>query len=261
MGIEDLFSRFVLRRVATNEWRRQRFADEDFSGRSFQHLRIVNSRFVRCRFDDSTFNDLRVWKSSFEDCRFQRSNLRGAALGPVDSGRCNEFVGTDFSDAHLRETNYSSAVFDSCRFDAVRIDEVDFQGSRFSHCRFSGQLREVQFSQLGFSAEKLPGNEMTNIDFSEASLRRVQFKQLDLSNCKLPRDEWHVVIPEFKRFLLQAVDRLLKDPRSSDAELRLVLEESRRHAPQTGIGVLNRRDFYEMGRHCGERFDELVADV
>jgi uncharacterized protein YjbI with pentapeptide repeats len=256
---QDYLSRLVVRRVAANKWHKQRFVDADFSGRSFSHLRVMKCRFVRCRFDESQFEDFRVWRSSFEDCSFRHCELRGAVLGPVDAGECNEFLRTDFSEADLRESTYTSAVLEACQFARSQLDDVDFQGSRFSACGFSGQLRRTRFADFGFGSENQPPNEMHNVDFSAASLRWAEFKRLDLSRCTLPQDEWHVVIPEVHTFLLKAVECLDRGNEAFERELRLILEMQRRDSPRTGVGVLNRQDFYEMGQEYGQRLDEIIA--
>ena len=254
----EFLARYAIRKIDTLQLRDQQFDGADFSNQQFDHLRFFNCKFNNCRFDVSRFIDLRVWGSSFQSCSFRKAKLRDAALGGLIENRPNTFEDSQFIEADLRGSSYISAVFDRCDFENAKLKKVDFNGSRFTKCRFTGELRETSFADVAFDHEDLQPNRMVEVDFTQAELRWVEFRRLDLSKALLPQDEAHIVFPDFRRFLERAIKWL--EPRGDlDArKIRAVLEVCLRHAPNMGVGVLNRLDFREEGEAEGALFDELV---
>ncbi len=182
-----------------------RWRDLDFSGSKLNGLRLFDCEIHNCRFDNCQLRDLRIWSTKITGTSFLRSDLQGAALGGVESGRRNLFAEVDFSNADLRRTSYTAAAFQGCLFHNTKLDKVDFQTSTFSRCRFEGELNEVLFYRQGFKGEAFPPNDMIDVDFSGAKLRYVEFRGLALDRVHLPDDREHVILENYAA----VVDNLL----------------------------------------------------
>jgi uncharacterized protein YjbI with pentapeptide repeats len=225
-----------------------RWEGMDFSGAELSSLRLLDVHIDQCVFDKSRCLDWRIWGSTVSRSRFVSANLRGSALGGVENGRVNQYVGVSWKLTDMRGAAYRSADFVDCTFERTKLAKMDFGGSRFVRCRFSGELREVIFHRTAWEAEHLAPNEMTDVDFSQARLRFVEFRELDLRSVRWPIDDAHVVVQNYRKVLDLALRSFeSRDDRGSQG-LAAYLELYRKWAgPNQEVGIFNREDLREVG--------------
>jgi uncharacterized protein YjbI with pentapeptide repeats len=219
----------------------------DFSGSRLRGMRLFGCDIENCRFDDCRLEGLRMWSMSIRDTSFKGADLRNSALGGVQDGTRNVFVGIDFTDADMRGTVYKAAAFDRCLFRNSRLVKIDFQTSTFTNCRFEGELNDVLFYRRGFRGETFPANEMLNVDFTGATLHDVGFRGLVLDRVQFPSDDEHVVIKDFA----SALDRMTETfTHLGDATAKKLIAFVRMHrkwaVPNQVQGVVNITDLREV---------------
>jgi len=66
----------------------------DFSGSRLRGMRLFGCDIENCRFDDCRLEGLRMWSMSIRDTSFKGADLRNSALGGVQDGTRNVFVGS-----------------------------------------------------------------------------------------------------------------------------------------------------------------------
>jgi pentapeptide repeat protein len=227
--------------------RGRKWQDLDFTGSKLNGIRLFDCEVQNCLFDECQLEDFRVWSSSFSETSFRSANLRKAALGGVQDGRRNSFEMADFSKADLRQSVYTAASFDRCIFRNAKLVKVDFQTSAFSNCEFEGELREVIFCRRGFRGDAFPANEMTNVDFSQATLHFVEFRGLDLDHVRFPDDTQHIIIKNYVPTLDRMIEALRLEDDPGFNRIRGYLESCRKWAgPKQVQGVINVEDLKEI---------------
>ena len=243
--------------------RRIKWENLDFSGSKLNSLRFYESEVSNCLFEHCELKDWRLWGTSIRDCSFRGANLRDSALGATVEdgslrGKRNVYCGVDFTEADLRGTVYSSAIFEKCTFRNTKLVKIDFGTSTFVDCQFEGELREVIFWRNGVRKEAFPPGEMANVDFSRAKLRDVEFRGLNLEGVRLPRDSEHILVKNFSAVLDKLIDAL---ERQGDRTARILVagfQINRQWACPGAPGVLNTRDLAEAGDDAVERVQELL---
>lgn len=233
----------------------------DFTGSKLTSVRLFDCEITNCRFDKCQLQDFRVWSSKFTETSFRGADLSKAALGGVQDGRRNSFLGVDFTDTDLRQSSYMAASFERCVFRNAKLVKVDFQTSTFTDCEFQGELREVLFCRRGFKGEDFPPNEMINVDFSKATFRFVEFRGLSLERVKFPDDDAeHVVIKNYVSTLDTVIAALRSQHDGESKKLLAYLATCRKWAaPDQFQGVLSIRDLKEIaGEEATDRVLRLL---
>ena len=228
----------------------------DLSGSRLKGMRLFGCEIDDCRFDDCQLEGLRMWLMLIRNTSFKGADLHNSALGGVQDGQRNAFVGVDFSDADSSGTSYKAAAFERCLFRNAKLVKIDFQTSTFVDCRFEGELSDILFYRRGFQGEAFPPNEMIDVDFTRAQLRHVSFRGLTLDRVRFPSDSEHVVIKNFG----SALDRMTQTfEQQGDALAKklVALIAIRRNwvAPDQAQGVINLADLREVvGEEGVKRF-------
>jgi uncharacterized protein YjbI with pentapeptide repeats len=232
-----------------------RWTNLDFTKGQLKSLRLHDSKIENCCFDGAKCSDWRIWGTSISNTSFKTADLRKAALGGVDGVRRNAFYRVDFTKADLRQTVNKSADFVDCTFSDSKLVKVDFQGSVFVNCAFSGDLVEVSFHRTAFGGEKLPPNEMLNVDFANARLRSVEFRGLDLDTVTLPDDNEHIIVHDYARTLDHALVALKERSDMGSKQLAAYLGVYRKWAGRSQKkGVFHRGDLIKASS------EEAVAE-
>jgi uncharacterized protein YjbI with pentapeptide repeats len=224
-----------------------KWSNLDFSGSKLKGMRLFGCAIENCRFDDCQLEGLRMWSMSIRDTSFKGADLRNAALGGVENGVRNAYIGVDFSDTDLRGTTYKAALFERCLFRNAKLVKIDFQTSAFANCCFEGELRDVLFYHRGFQGEAFPANEMVNVDFSRAKLRDVSFRDLVLDRVQFPNDAEHIVIKNFASALDRMTDTFRQHEDAASKKLIAFIRLYRKWAvPNQAQGVININDLQEV---------------
>jgi hypothetical protein len=208
--------------------------------------------------------------TKFYDCSFQGTDLKESGLGiPTPTGTStygrNAYVGVDFSQADLRDTHYIAGAFERCSFRQTKLLNLNFASSSFVDCWFEGELREIQFWRSDLSTrpwlpqDAFPINDITNCDFSRASLRDVEFRGIDLTHVALPEDENHIIVPNYAETLECLIQALRQDCDETARILMAVFEVGRKWAAPHSRGVLNKLDLAEAGDNAVARVMRLLA--
>lgn len=221
----------------------------DFSGADLRELRIRDTSIEDCVFDKANCSDWRLWGTSISDSTLRAADLRRASLGAVDSrGKRNSYARVDFGKADLRGSSWTSAEMTKCSFDFAKLQKVDFEGTNFVECSFAGELEEVVFSRHGFQHEKLPPNEMRDVDFSKARFTYVEFRGLDMDHVRWPESDDQFVIDDYPATLdrLLAIWQARQDMASR--QLAAAFGVVRKWvSPRQRVGVVSEADLLEAG--------------
>lgn len=232
----------------------------DFTGSRLNHFLFFDSIINDCIFDKCSCQNWGMWGTTISNTRFHATDLRDSALGGIDKGKRNVFRKVDFTKGDLRRIACTSAEFIDCLFRDTKLNKVNFGGSQFVRCTFEGELREVCFNRYGFRAEKLPPNEMIDVDFSRAQLRTVEFRELDLDKVRFPEDEDHVILTNYP----EALDRIIGYFKGkTDVSSRMLVADlgclRKWVGPRQRQGVLNKKDLVEGLPPGGE--EELIKKI
>jgi uncharacterized protein YjbI with pentapeptide repeats len=184
--------------------------DVDLSEARLPSLRLFDCVLENCVFRRAVCEDWRIWRTTVRRCSFEEADLRESALGGLGkNGRWrerNRFLSVSFDRADLRGTAWHSSEVSDCSFRETQLQKVEFNGTVFQRCVFSGPLEEVVFARHAYGGERLPPNEMRDVDFTGASFHWVAFHELDLATVRLPDRSDHLVVDDYPARL----DRLLR---------------------------------------------------
>ncbi len=166
--------------------RREEFEAADFSARSFRHFTIVESRFVRCRFDGAT--------------------IRQACFGAGVSQ--SEYLECTFDGARIWAPAPGNARFVGCSFRSASISDFFGLATEFVDCVFTGAIRKAVFYASAPEGPQKFGrqrNEFHGNDFSGADLVDVAFRGgIDLREQRLPIGSQYIFIDDACRAIALA---------------------------------------------------------
>lgn len=270
----------VVRRYPTKFWdvteivpngvfRNVRLRDFDFSDSSLESLQFWDSEIINCRFDRCRLRNMRLSLTTFRDCSFRRADLRGSGLGiPTPKGSSgyggNIYQRVDFTETDLRDTLYIAGAFVGCIFRCANLTRINFASSTFTDCRFEGELKEVQFWRSDmfirpkYPKDAFPENEMSNCDFSGATLRDVEFRGINLDDVRLPNNTDHIIVQHYSATLDWLIGALQQQGDRTARILVAGLEIGRKWAAPHSRGYLNKHDLAEAGEDAVERVLELL---
>jgi uncharacterized protein YjbI with pentapeptide repeats len=224
----------------------------DFTGSTFDSLRLFGTTIRNCVFDEARFKDLRAWRTRVHDCSFRHAKLPGAVLGTLEDGMVNNYVDVDFSSADLQRISCQYASFTNVDFSNAKLVDINFRASTFTRCVFAGRVDRVIFWDRPPTSELPVRNDMEDVDLSKAELLWVEFRGLRLDRVKLPTENGHVVVKHYRCVLKRAIERF-----AGVNSFAAVCDHELHWAhPEREVGIWHRE---ELGKTDEERDEILIA--
>lgn len=204
-----------------------RYADVDFSNRSFGVFTEYGGTFLRCDFSEASFEQFSVGhqgQTRFVDCRFQRTRFP------------------------LGNTFFGDSRFERCVFDGARLRDLRVDAAEFVDCVFRGRVWHTIFFGMPLGSNgnlNRSHNEWRGNDFSEADLVDVDFRDIDLRAQRWPDDpEEYALIDRIDERVEAAMAPVRHWP---DGALRaLNVLRAHTHRDPHGFVLVRRR---ELGHH------------
>lgn len=182
-----------------------KFKESKLQNIDFSYSDIQVTTWEKCSFIDCLFYQVDARTVTFIACDFLNVIFKNTRFSygflNIRKGKLSgSFKNVSFIKSQFSETRFSFPTIDNCLFEDCNFYAADFDGSRFTNTKFKGVLNCPWFrkhSKNEFEPNYFFNridktkftNEMSNVDFSEATLEYAGFSNdLDLKDCKLPLD-------------------------------------------------------------------------
>lgn len=238
-----------LARIAKlNEFESKTISDVDLSYSVLNDLRVIESTFENCIFDNVKLPDFRAYSARFNGCSFKSASLRDATMGAKETGSKTGSVyqACDFSSADLRDISTEHGRFSECIFVGSQWLGTQTLSAVFENCDFrDAKITRVVFDGRKFDNNGLVGlseNKMKCCDFSTAEITDTSFLAIDFRNLIPPENERYPLIDDFPARVKVALDRLKANGSEEALGLAFIFEGEFRAStvmPPGSVGTLD----------------------
>lgn len=236
----------------------------DFSGASFQRLRISNSWFTNCTFGRTDMTGLADLGNRFENCQFIETDMRAAGLGFNHSSYKN----CVFDRVRFQRVSFINAIFENVTFRG-NLKRINFKASGFWGCKFIGSLWDIMFSGADifdeqqkeiFGLPKCVGLHDVSFEYARLAFVGVRWN-CPITNIRLPRDESSILYT-FDDFVeIDSQIRILGE-QNGNAELDQFLRLQKVNFEFQSLNFLNEQDAIDIcGSDLGRKVYKLAKNT
>jgi uncharacterized protein YjbI with pentapeptide repeats len=169
--------------LCQSEFTKGRLDNTRFCGADLSEASLRGARGSNANLDKATLTELRasdgctLIQCSFRQVSAKESIWDQSTLDRVDFSHA-DLTGANFSNAHIRETLFHSAVCRSVRFTKAHLDQANFNHSDlFEALLDKAAIKDTDFNHANMFAAEFLDAEMDHVQFYGTNLKRTKLEK------------------------------------------------------------------------------------